>query len=436
MNNLKLHSTLFTILFFCLIIIGNYVILNSINLILVISLITFFTSAFFKYNWIFFQKKSDYYYSMVCINLINSLIIWLLNSFYPAMMILGINIILSLGLYIFYRLFFIHNNLKTVIISNNQQIVSKIEKYADLFNIYKVMTFEEFENEFKVSKNLEHMKLNYGISNNQVFQHILVDQLSSEQVNTILNYCYLANIDVTMIPTMNDILYQAKHTYYLSDRPFYYYQYRDSYLFNFIRRTSDIICSGIGLIITSPIILITAILIKLEDYKSPIFYTQQRIGINGKKFKIYKFRSMVNDAEKHGIQLSTKNDSRVTKIGNFIRKTRIDELPQLINILKGDMSLVGPRPERDELIQEYLKNYPNFNYRLKTKPGLSGLAQIEGKYNTDPDDKASFDVVYTNHKNYLLDFNLIVRTIKVLFMKESTEGLDSKDQFHKDKNSI
>lgn len=435
MNNLKLHSTLFSILFYSLILISNYVILNKINLILVISLITFFTSAFFKYNWIFFQKKSDYFYSLICINLINSLIIGLLNNFKLALISLVINIILGIGLYMFYRLFFIHNQLKTLIISNNQEITLKIKKYADLFNVEQTVSYEEFINEFQVLENLKQMRLNYGISNNQLFQHVLVDQLNTEQISNILNYCYLANIDVTIIPTMNDILYQAKHTYYLSDRPFYYYQYRDNYIFNIIRRTSDIFCSGLGLIITSPIMLITAILIKLEDFKSPIFYTQQRIGINGKKFKIYKFRSMVNDAEKHGIQLSTKNDSRVTKIGNFIRKTRIDELPQLINILKGDMSLVGPRPERDELIQEYLKNYPNFNYRLKTKPGLSGLAQIEGKYNTNPDDKASFDVVYTNHKNYLLDLNLIIRTIKVLFMKESTEGLDSKDQFHKDKNS-
>ncbi len=437
MNNLKLHSTILSILFIILISSINFIINHNLKAEIIIILITFLSISFFKFNWIFFQKKSDYYYSSIFINIFNSLIIFLfINNLNQTIISFIINLIATFLLYIIYRSLFIHNKLKTILISNNPNTINQLNQYKLLFNITQVLNYEQFSKQYPIEDILNHSKLNYGIPKNQEFQHIIIDQLSPAQITSILNFGYISNIDITLIPTINDILYQATNTYYLIDKPFYYYQYRNNQLFDLIRRLSDIILSLIGIIISSPIMLITAILIKLEDFKSPILYTQQRIGIHGKSFKIYKFRSMIKDAEKNGIQLSTKNDNRVTKIGSFIRKTRIDELPQLINILKGDMSIVGPRPERDELIKEYLKNYPDFNYRLKTKPGLSGLAQIEGKYNTNPQDKTLFDVIYTNNKNYLLDLNLIIRTIKVLFLKESTEGLDNKDQFNKDKNSI
>lgn len=437
MNNLKLHSTILSILFIILISGINFVINHNLKAEIIIILITFLSISFFKFNWIFFQKKSDYYYSTIFINIFNSLIIFLLtNNLKQTIISFAINLISGFLLYIIYRSLFIHNKLKTILISNNPDTITQLNKYKLLFNITQVLSYEQFIEKYQVLDAINTSKLNYCIPIIQEYQHIIIDQLSSDQTISILNLGYISNIDITLIPTTDDILYQSTKAYYLIDKPFYYYQYRNNHLFDFIRRVSDITLSLIGIIISSPIMLITAILIKLEDIKSPVLYTQQRMGMNGKLFKIYKFRSMIKDAEKDGIQLSTKNDSRVTKIGNFIRKTRIDELPQLINILKGDMSIVGPRPERDELIKEYLKDYPNFNYRLKTKPGLSGLAQIEGKYNTNPEDKTLFDIIYTNNKNYLLDFNLIIRTIKVLFMKESTEGLDSKDQFNKDKNSI
>ena len=139
---------------------------------------------------------------------------------------------------------------------------------------------------------------------------------------------------------------------------------------------------------------------------------------------IYKFRSMVVNAEGDGkARLAAENDKRITPVGQFIRKTRLDELPQLINVLKGEMSIVGPRPERPEIIAEYEKKIPEFSCRLKVKGGLTGYAQIYGKYNTTPYDKLKMDMMYIQNYSFLLDIKLILMTAKVIFMKESTEGV-------------
>jgi len=160
-----------------------------------------------------------------------------------------------------------------------------------------------------------------------------------------------------------------------------------------------------------------------------VFFTQERVTIDGKKFKIYKFRSMIVDAEKDGHSIpATDNDPRITPVGKIIRKTRFDEFPQLINIIKGDMSIVGPRPERVEHVEEYAKEMPEFRYRTKVKAGLTGYAQIYGKYNTTAYDKLKLDMMYIENYSLRLDFQLIIMTVKVLFMKESTEGFDDDEQ--------
>ena len=169
--------------------------------------------------------------------------------------------------------------------------------------------------------------------------------------------------------------------------------------------------------------LLTALAIKLEDH-GPALFKQERVTLGGKKFYIYKFRSMIVDAEKNGAQFSTKNDSRITKVGKFIRATRLDELPQLLNILKGDMSIVGPRPERQTYIDEFCQETPEFIYRLKVKAGLTGYAQIYGKYNTTPLDKLKLDLMYIESYSVLLDIRLIFLTLKIMFTKESTEGVE------------
>lgn len=175
----------------------------------------------------------------------------------------------------------------------------------------------------------------------------------------------------------------------------------------------DVMFSLVGLIVLMPVILIFSILIVLESPGSP-FYLQERLGLNGKRFKVIKLRSMRNDAEKNGAKWAEKNDPRVTKIGLFIRKTRIDELPQLFNILKGDMSLVGPRPERPIFTEKFERDIPGFKKRLEVKPGLTGWAQVNGGYEITPKEKLELDIYYINHASILLDLKIITKTVKVV----------------------
>ena len=194
----------------------------------------------------------------------------------------------------------------------------------------------------------------------------------------------------------------------------------------FVKRLCDILISLTALILASPFMLVISILIKMYD-GGPVFFRQERCTIGGKVFSIHKFRSMIVGAEKEGEVIpATEEDPRVTPVGKFLRKTRMDELPQFIDILKGDMSVVGPRPERVEHVEEYTKEIPEFVYRLKVKGGLTGYAQIYGKYNTTAYDKLKLDLMYIQNYSILLDFKLIIMTIKIIFMKESTEGFEEK----------
>lgn len=178
------------------------------------------------------------------------------------------------------------------------------------------------------------------------------------------------------------------------------------------------------LVVFSPILLLVAVLIKLYD-GGPVFYKQERLTYNHKVFMIYKFRSMRVDSEKTGAQLAKKNDDRITPVGHVIRSLHIDELPQLFNILKGDMAFVGPRPERPEIAELYKKSIPEFDFRLKMKAGLTGYAQVFGKYSTTPYDKLKLDLTYIENYTFALDLMIIIQTVKILFQKENSEGLDT-----------
>lgn len=190
-----------------------------------------------------------------------------------------------------------------------------------------------------------------------------------------------------------------------------------------LKRLLDIIVSLIGIIIASPIMLISAIIIKLSDGGSP-FFTQERVTINEKKFNVLKFRTMIINAEKlTGPVLAGEDDPRITKFGKFMRSTRIDELPQLFNVLSGDMSIVGPRPERPFFVDQFKRDIPDFKYRTLVKAGLTGLAQVLGKYTTTAEDKVRYDILYIKNYSLLLDLKLILQTIKIMFMKESSAGV-------------
>ena len=237
-------------------------------------------------------------------------------------------------------------------------------------------------------------------------------------------YCYEKSVDVYVMPKISDIILNGSQTLHLFDTPLLLTKSTPMEPEQvMVKRLFDILFALLILIVTSPIMLITAIAIKLYD-RGPILYTQIRCTVGGKEFKMYKFRSMIEAAEKDGVaRLATQNDDRITPVGRIIRKVRIDELPQLFNVINGTMSFVGPRPERPEIIEKYTKVMPEFVYRMKVKAGLTGYAQIYGKYNSLPYDKLKLDLYYIEHFSVWLDLKLIILTLKILLTLDSTEGI-------------
>lgn len=254
---------------------------------------------------------------------------------------------------------------------------------------------------------------------------VFLSGIHSHERNIIIKYCIANDIDVFVIPRVGDTLMSAArpmHMFHLPMLRLGRYMAQPEYLF--IKRLLDIVLSLIALIVLSPIMLITAIAIKATD-GGPVFYKQVRLTKDGKEFKILKFRSMRVDAEKDGIaRLSTGDkDDRITPVGHVIRACRIDELPQLWNIFVGDLSIVGPRPERPEIAKQYERELPEFALRLQAKAGLTGYAQVYGKYNTTPYDKLQMDLMYIAHPSIIEDLKIMLATVKILFIPESTEGV-------------
>lgn len=241
--------------------------------------------------------------------------------------------------------------------------------------------------------------------------------------NLTLKVCLEKGIECYAAPYLGDIVMMgAKHMDMFSVPVFGVSRAAPKVEYAFIKRAIDIVCSLIGIVVLSPVMLITAIAIRAYD-RGPALYKQVRLTRNGKIFKILKFRSMRVNAESDGVaRLAGENDDRITPIGKIIRACRLDELPQLFNILKGDMTIVGPRPERPEIAAQYEEYLPEFNLRLQVKAGLTGLAQIYGRYNTEPYDKLQMDLMYINQMSFVKDLRLIFATVKILFIKDSTQG--------------
>lgn len=260
-------------------------------------------------------------------------------------------------------------------------------------------------------------------------QGVVIYDVHSELRNVILKMCYENDIRAYSTTKISDILIRGAESLHLFDTPLLLYRNNGlNFEQRFVKRTMDIVVSLLMLIITSPIFLCAAIAIKMYD-GGPVFYRQARYTLNGKVFNIYKFRSMIVDAEKDGkSQPATDHDPRITPVGRVLRATRLDELPQLIDILIGNMSLVGPRPERIEHVDKYSEDIPEFKYRLKVRGGLTGYAQLYGKYNTSPYDKLQLDLIYIQNYSIFLDIRLIFMTLKIMFMKESTEGFSEQQK--------
>lgn len=348
--------------------------------------------------------------------IISWLLIRHLPAVWPLLLVLGAQILISaIWSTIVHQWYFNSFEAKqTVVVYDNREGVEQLlEEYGldKKFHVKKVInTAECMQEKFE------------NLSDTDV---IFLCGVHSHERNVILKYCIANHISVYVIPRIGDVLMSGAKRMHMLHLPILMverYNPRIEYLF--IKRLFDVLLSGIALILLSPIFLITAIAVKVTD-GGPVFYRQTRLTKDGKKFDVLKFRSMRIDAEKDGVaRLSTGDkDDRITKVGHIIRKVRIDELPQLINILKGDMTIVGPRPERPEIAAQYEEILPEFALRLQVKAGLTGYAQVYGKYNTTPYDKLQMDLMYISKPSLLEDLRIIFATIKILFVPESTEGI-------------
>ncbi len=242
--------------------------------------------------------------------------------------------------------------------------------------------------------------------------------------NELFKYCYENSVETYVMPKIMDIILKGSQTLHLFDSPLLLTKSSPIEAEQLlVKRLFDILFSLLLIIILSPVMLLTALCIKLYD-RGPVLYKQIRLTKGNKEFYMYKFRSMIVDAEKDGrARLATKNDPRITPVGAVIRKLRIDEIPQLFNVLTGSMSFVGPRPERPDIAKRYKLKMPEFTYRTKVKAGITGYAQIYGKYNTMPYDKLKLDLYYIENFSVWLDLRLIILTVKIIFSMSSTEGI-------------
>lgn len=345
-------------------------------------------------------------------------VIWMLSSTFPnllpgLMCFLLQCFISALSVVISNKLFFATNPPKKgIVIYDMRQGMEELISAYGLEKRYAVQASYPIES---IINDLDKL---------QGTEDVFLCGVHSHDRNIILKYCIEHGIHVFMIPRVGDVMMSGAERMHMFHLPFIRAtRYNPPMEFLIVKRLFDILVSGLALIVLSPIFLVVTLLVKSDG--GPAFYKQVRLTKDGKEFKILKFRSMCVDAEKYcGAVLSAgENDPRITKVGRIIRACRIDELPQLLNIFKGDMSIVGPRPERPEIAAEYEKELPEFRLRLQCKAGLTGYAQVYGKYNTTPYDKLLMDLMYIAHPSILEDLTIMLATVTILFSKESTEGV-------------
>lgn len=351
-------------------------------------------------------------------NAIAYLLIWMLSIHFPNLLpgiycyvsqaLVSIPVVLVLHHY-----FFIHHKpLKSIVIYDVRQgMEGLIQTYGlgKRFDIIATYPIEDVLHQINL------------LDGNEV---CMLCGIHSHDRNIILKACVERNISVYLIPRVGDVVMSGAERMHMLHLPILRIKrYSPPMEFKIIKRSFDFVVSGILLILLSPMFLIVSILVRKDG--GPAFYKQTRLTKDGREFKIIKFRSMRVDAEKYsGAVLSAgENDPRITNVGRFIRACRLDELPQLINIFIGEMSFVGPRPERPEIASEYEKEMPEFRLRLQAKAGLTGYAQVFGKYNTTPYDKLLMDLMYIAHPSLLEELLILISTIKILFVKDSTEGI-------------
>ena len=348
--------------------------------------------------------------------LIFSLISYRLVSIWPfVLMFLAMSVFAAVWVVVIDAIYFkLHAPKKTIVVFNN------VDAYLSLKGI------RSMDKRFRVVRtvNSEKTSLEELFSYLKKLDAVFLCGVPADYRNEVVKYC-IAHSKVAYIkPKISDTIIRGGKTIQLMDVPVYRCKRSNSSLiYKVMKRGMDIVLSAIAIVISSPVMLLTAIAIKLDDH-GPVFYKQRRLTLNGKEFDIIKFRSMRCDAEKDGVaRLAGDNDDRITRVGAFIRKCRIDELPQIFNIFLGQMSMVGPRPERPEIAKEYEDVMPEFALRLQVKAGLTGYAQVYGKYNTTPYDKVQMDLIYVARQSFMEDIRLMLMTFKILFVPSSTEGV-------------
>jgi len=316
-----------------------------------------------------------------------------------------------------YIFFFIHQPKRTVIVYRNKN------------DLHKLHQLTKYKNRFTVEKTVENpSNITQLLSEIEGYDVVFAVGLNATLRNGLAKHCVESGVQGYIEPKVGDIILTGAKVVQSFSIPILHVRPSSpppEYLF--AKRGMDILLSLVLIMLTWPIMVVVAIVIKAYD-KGPVLYKQIRLTQNGREFEILKFRSMRVDAEKNGIaQLSTgEKDDRVTPVGRVIRACRIDELPQVFNILRGDMTIVGPRPERPEIAAVYEKTLPAFRLRLQVKAGLTGYAQVYGRYNTQPYDKLQMDLMYINRMSFAEDLRLILATVKILFLKESTQGVDNR----------
>lgn len=361
--------------------------------IFITDIITYFQIAIMLINY---DKRAPYMYDLF--TMIGVVLLQLI-----AVVLFG-----YLGNYLYFR---INPPARSIVVYGSKQdlpaFVSKIGKYKKQYQITDVVSLDDPD-------------LKQFIRDSE---RVFLYSVEGEAKTRLLEYCYKHSKVTCITPELSDIVTRHSRHVILDDVTVL--ESRVSGLTfeqELAKRIMDVVISGVGLLIAGPIMLIEAALIKLED-GGPVFFRQPRLTKDGKVFEVLKFRTMIVDADKEKKGLVKEGDSRITKVGNILRKTRLDELPQFLNIIKGDMSIVGPRPEQVEIAERYVEVLPEFKYRLKVKAGLTGLAQIRGKYNTTPKDKLILDLIYIEQYSIWIDLKLMLQTVKVLFKSDSTEGV-------------
>ena len=321
--------------------------------------------------------------------------------------------------------FSLHKAKKTIVISGNKESYESIKGIKGMTKRFVVDEIYDSE-KITLEEIFEKVK---------GFDAVFMCGVPSDYRNEILKYCIANDIACFIKPKISDTIIRGGKTIQMMNVPVYRCKRGDTgLLYLAVKRFFDIVLSLIAIIFVSPIIIVTALAVKIYDGGNP-FYRQTRLTKDGKEFEVIKFRTMIQDAEKDGVaRLAKENDDRITPIGKFMRKVRLDELPQLFNILKGDMSFVGPRPERPEIAKQYEKDMPEFALRLQIKAGLTGYAQVYGKYNTPPYDKVQMDLMYVANQSIIEDFKLMLMTFKILFIPSSTEGISADQTTAKKEN--